>query len=314
MISQLLEEGLLYKYHGEIIDILDNIISNIENNVSDDKCPICYRFIGKLSNLSITSCNHKFCSCCIVSLIKCPLCRNDLKNNKCDTINLYLHSNQFTIFKNRFINKDEINNNEVNNNESNNNKVNNNEANNNEANNNEINNNEANNNEINNNEINNNEANNNEANNNEINNNEINNNEINNNEANSENEINNNEANSENEINNNEANSENEINSNEYEDEDNLIDHTEIMGYESSMRTQVIEREDSFPFYEQFMNNLFSTIEVITMSHSLSDYIFQLLFYSIIIVGSIILFIPVIIIAFFVFIYTFFSYLLKERQ
>ena len=48
-------------------------------------CPICLEQLEK-TNISITICNHTFCTTCLLMSIqkntKCPLCRNELIKKK----------------------------------------------------------------------------------------------------------------------------------------------------------------------------------------------------------------------------------------
>lgn len=53
----------------------------IENMEEQLECPICFETL-KDTNITITSCNHKFCNCCFIKHIRkknnCPLCRKTL--------------------------------------------------------------------------------------------------------------------------------------------------------------------------------------------------------------------------------------------
>ena len=55
------------------------------NNVNDTKCSICLVSLkGVHSDITITRCNHLFCTTCILNSVKykhtCPLCRTVLTN------------------------------------------------------------------------------------------------------------------------------------------------------------------------------------------------------------------------------------------
>lgn len=49
--------------------------------MSHETCPICLEKLNKI-NVSITICNHKFCTSCLLSSIinnnNCPMCRKEL--------------------------------------------------------------------------------------------------------------------------------------------------------------------------------------------------------------------------------------------
>lgn len=101
---ELLEKGILYRYDKKIINLLDEIISDIELNTSDDICSICYNFLSENLNVTTTICNHKFCSNCMVNIQYCPLCRQKLSENKNNMTNLFLNSREFLKFKNISLN------------------------------------------------------------------------------------------------------------------------------------------------------------------------------------------------------------------
>lgn len=60
--------------------------------MSQESCPICLEKIKK-TNISITICNHIFCTSCLLASIKennnCPLCRKELVKTKPKTITAY---------------------------------------------------------------------------------------------------------------------------------------------------------------------------------------------------------------------------------
>ena len=48
----------------------------------DDNCPVCYEIISNINDISITVCNHKFHTRCVLRCNGvCPLCRTNLITN-----------------------------------------------------------------------------------------------------------------------------------------------------------------------------------------------------------------------------------------
>lgn len=68
----------------------------IDVNLSVDKCPICLDIIDETSEkYSITDCNHVYCCDCLKQLmeqnvIKCPICRSEIKSYKNQNDNFHL--------------------------------------------------------------------------------------------------------------------------------------------------------------------------------------------------------------------------------
>ena len=74
------------------------------NNVNDTKCSICLVSLkGVHSDITITRCNHLFCTTCILNSVKykntCPLCRQEIINEP------ICKGNHITFFNSSFINK-----------------------------------------------------------------------------------------------------------------------------------------------------------------------------------------------------------------
>lgn len=57
--------------------------------MSHETCPICFEKLNK-TNVSVTICNHKFCTSCLLSSIinnnNCPICRKELIKKKRQTM------------------------------------------------------------------------------------------------------------------------------------------------------------------------------------------------------------------------------------
>jgi hypothetical protein len=65
---------------------------NYDNN---DNCPICFLEINEKTNITITNCNHKYHTSCIIQCknFTCPLCRNDLKETNTIITNYTIQPN-----------------------------------------------------------------------------------------------------------------------------------------------------------------------------------------------------------------------------